>query len=53
MHLVLSYWHWFTGALLLSLVLGLSWLALSGRAPRPQLAGRRPAAIRKQGGRRS
>lgn len=53
MDLVLTYWHWFIGALLLSLALGVSWLALSGHPHRSHLAGHRHAVIRKQGGRRS
>ncbi len=53
MDMVLTYWHWFIGALLLSLAFGVSWLALSGHPHRPQLAGRRLAVVRKQGGRRS
>lgn len=53
MDLVLTYWHWFIGALLLSLALGVSWLALSGHPRHPRLAHRGPAAVRKQGGARS
>lgn len=55
MDMVLTYWHWFIGALLLALALalGVSWLALSGHPHHPRLAHRGPAAVRKQGGARS